>query len=353
MWEQLYAQLPWLGEGHWQAAVLVPLSIIAAFMVQFLVRITLGTLARRTRTDLDDRTYEAMRRPIFLTVLMSGLYAASSRLDLPVGARFALLASLETLGVMVWSLAAYRVGHILLEAISRRARKDAIVQPRTLPILDIGVKVGVVAAGLYFTFLAWHIDLTAWLASAGILGIAVGFAAKDSLANLFSGIFIVADGPYKVGDYIVLDGILRGAVSHIGIRSTRILTRDDVEITVPNAVIAAAKIVNESGGPYVKQRVAVSVDAAYGSDVDRVREVLLTCPEGVPDVCDTPAPQVRFRAFGGSGLNFELLVWLADPAQRGLLVDRLNTRVYKRFAEAGIEIPYSKHDVYIKEMPRS
>lgn len=189
------------------------------------------------------------------------------------------------------------------------------------------------------------------MTSAGIVGIAVGFAARDTLANLFSGVFIIADAPYKVGDFIVLDQGLRGVVSEIGIRSTRLLTRDDIEVTVPNAVIANAQIVNETGGPHDKMRVRVKVDAAYGSDVDQVREVLLACAEGVASVVDEPTPRVRFREFGASGLAFELLAWIDEPVHRGRVLDDLNTRVYKAFAAAEIEIPYSKHDVYIKQVP--
>ena len=88
---------------------------------------------------------------------------------------------------------------------------------------------------------------------------AVGFAAKDTLANLFGGIFILADAPYKVGDFVVLGSGERGEVTQVGLRSTRILTRDDVEVTVPNAMIANDTIVNESGGPWVKHRVRVRV----------------------------------------------------------------------------------------------
>ena len=114
--------------------------------------------------------------------------------------------------------------------------------------------------------LIWGINPTAWLASAGVIGIAVGFAAKDSLANLFSGIFIVADAPFKIGDYIVLDSGERGAVTHLGMRSTRLLTRDDVEITIPNAVIANAKTDHHSGQYWLRTGKAVSVDTGPGPD---------------------------------------------------------------------------------------
>jgi len=260
---------------------------------------------------------------------------------------------LATMPVTIWSGATFRIGVATLEALGQRASDTSIVQQRTLPVFDMMLKVVVIGAAIYFTFLAWDIDLTAWLASAGIIGIAVGFAAKDTLANLFSGIFIVADAPYKVGDFIVLDGGLRGKVIKIGIRSTRVLTRDDIEVTVPNAVIAASKIVNETGGPDTKQRISVAVEAAYGSDIDKVREVMLRCPDGIAQISEQPPPEVRFVEFGGSGLRHELRVWIPDPASRGFVIDQLHCRIYKAFAAAGIEIPYSKHDVYIKEMPRA
>jgi len=189
------------------------------------------------------------------------------------------------------------------------------------------------------------------LASAGIVGIAVGFAAKDSLANLFAGFFIVTDAPYKVGDYIVFDTGERGRVTQIGLRSTRLLTRDDVEITIPNSIIANSKIVNESGGPWERSRVRVQVGVAYGRDIDVVREVLMKVARSSQHLCTDPEPRVRLRAFGDSGLNFELLGWIDLPERRGQVLDALNSAVYQQFAAHGIEIPFPKRDLYIKQMP--
>jgi len=132
----------------------------------------------------------------------------------------------------------------------------------------------IVAIAAYALLQVWNIDPTAWLASAGVVGIAVGFAAKDTLANLFAGFFIIADVPYKLGDYVVLDAGERGEITRVGIRSTRLLTRDDVEVIIPNSELANHKIVNESGGRWVKFRIRLKVGVAYGSDLDRVVEVL-------------------------------------------------------------------------------
>lgn len=194
--------------------------------------------------------------------------------------------------------------------------------------------------------------MTAWLASAGIVGIAVGFVAKDTLANLFAGIFVLADAPYKIGNYIVLDNAQRGTVTHIGLRSTRILTREDVEVTVPNSIIGNSSVINESGGPHVKHRVRIPVGVAYGSDIDLVRSVLMKIADAEEEVCTDPQPRVRFRRFGNSALEFELLSWVEEPEIRVRVVDSLNCQIYHQFCDQKIEIPYSKHDIYVKSWPQ-
>jgi small-conductance mechanosensitive channel len=338
---------PWL-----RGAAIVAGFVVAAYAVEFLLGRVVRVVARRAITQLDDTVVRAVRRPIFLTVLFYGLSIASLSLNLPPRAQFIVDGLLSTLAVVIWTAAAFRIGTTCLEALSRRSR-FGLVQPRTVPIFDMLLRVIVVGAAVYFTFLAWEIDVTAWLASAGIVGIAVGFAAKDSLANLFSGIFILADSPYKLGDWIVLDDHLRGKVTRIGVRSTRLLTPDDVEITVPNAVIGNSKIVNETGGPHVKQRIPIKISCAYGCDIERVRTVLLDCARDAANVCAEPKPTARVRAWGDSGLEMVLLVWIEDAGLRDQVVDDLNTRAYKAFMAANIEIPYPKRDLYLKELPPS
>ena len=194
--------------------------------------------------------------------------------------------------------------------------------------------------------------MTAWLASAGIVGIAVGFAAKDTLANLFSGVFILADTPYKIGDYVVLDGNQRGKVTHIGLRSTRLLTRDDVEVTVPNSIMGNSKVTNQSGGPHPKFRIRIQIGVAYGTDIDEVESILMNIAEEEDLIVKYPEPRVRFRTFGASSLDFELLGWIENPEYKGRATHFLNSAIYKRFNEANIEIPYAKQDLYIKELPK-
>jgi small-conductance mechanosensitive channel len=333
------------------AALIIAVFFFAlAVVARAVVLGSLGRLAGMTSGVADDRVVENLRKPVFTTVLFFGLTLAANAAQLPMGRRL-VINLLVSVIVASWMRALLRISSSLLERMESESQ-FTLIEPRTVPLFDLSLKLLTILAGSYVLLLIWGINPIGWLASAGIVGIAVGFAAKDTLANLFSGFFIVADAPYKIGDYVNLDSGERGKVSAIGLRSTRLLTRDDVEITIPNGVIANAKIVNESGGPYLKIRNRIRVGVAYGSDVDQVCDILQAIGDAHPDVCRHPEPRVRMRGFGASSLDFDLLVWIEHPEDRGRIAHELFMQIYKSFAEHGIEIPYAKRDVYIKQLPR-
>ena len=343
-----------LPERRWLlAGVIVAGSFVAAWLADQVILRVLLRWARRTAWKIDDDLLTILHHPVIRSVVLVGLGLAAGRLQLADGAAVATARTLWTLGILLWTVFAFRLCRILLLSASGQAERYRLIETRTFPLFDNLAKVLIVAVVSYVLILTWDVDATGWIASAGIIGIAVGFAAKDTLSNLFAGVLILADAPYRVGDFIVLDGGQRGQVVHIGLRSTRIRTRDDVEITVPNALVGSGMVTNESSTRTrcTPTRIGVSVGVAYGSDVDRVREVLLGVAGQNQDICVDPEPRVRFRAFGESGLDFQLLCWIPDPALKGSALDALNTAVYKRFGKEGIEIPYPKRDIYLHGMP--
>ena len=338
---------PWVASG-----LILAVSIILAKLVELVFTRVLARLASKTTTDLDDRTVQILKRPIFLSLLFVGFGVALLQLNGPAWVERISISLLKTLAILVWLGAILPLVSLLLAPLAASPARMTFLDDRTVPLFNNLFKIVAGVAGVYLIIVAWRIDATAWLASAGIVGLAVGFAAKDTLANVFSGVFILADAPYKIGDYINLDTGERGEVSHIGLRSTRILTRDDVEVTIPNAVMGNAKIVNETGGRWPRERLRIEVGVAYGSDIDKVRRILTEVGEESELVCSDPEPQVRFRSFGESGLDFQLLVWIHEPVFRGRTRDELNVLIYKKFAAEDVEIPYPKRDVYIKSMAR-
>jgi len=340
------------GSNAWlQAMVAVAGSLIVALIFNRVICGALKKLAARTQFHVGDYLIDHLHRPIFFTLVMVGFALAVNLLKFGEPFDGIVFSILLTIGYVIWTMFLIRATRALLGAMAGSALGPAVINPQTLPLFQNMALIAIVVISVYVIFTAWNVDMTAWLASAGIIGIAVGFAAKDTLANLFSGVFIMADAPYKIGDFVVLDTGERGEITHIGIRSTRMKTRDDVEVTVPNSVMGNTKIINESGGPHEKFRIRVAVGVAYGSDIGKVRDILMDIPMNSNDDCPDPEPRVRFRQFGASSLDFELLCWIDQPVLRGRVLDNLNCKVYKRFIEEKVEIPYSKHDLYIKQMP--
>jgi len=331
-----------------KALVIVVASVVAAAIIKWLFSTVLIRAVKHTKTSFDDELLKLLNKPVFYTVLLVGTNIAIHTLELPDNLRFMLVGLIKTTALLIWTVSAFKFTSLVLGELSRLQKKYTFVQPSTLPLFDNLGKIAISAGALYFFLLAWKINIAAWLASAGVIGIMVGFAAKDSLANLFAGFFIMVDAPYKVGDFINLDGGDRGKVTDIGLRSTRILTRDDVEITIPNAVIASSKIVNESGGPNLKERIKISVGIAYGSDIDLVRETLLDIAKSNHYVQDEPEPRVRFREFGESQLSFQLLFWIEEPVLRGRVIDQLNSEIYQMFKKKGIEIPFPQRIIHMR-----
>lgn len=144
----------------------------------------------------------------------------------------------------------------------------------------------------------------------GIGGLAVALAGREALSNVIGTIMIILDRPFKLGDYIVLSGGERGEVTELGLRSTRIRTRDDVLISIPNSVIANAKMINESA--------------------------------------PVPMSRIRFRSFGDSALDLELLCWIDPPELKGRAVHELSWAIHEDFQKQGIEMPFPQRDVHIR-----
>jgi small-conductance mechanosensitive channel len=338
-----YSERPWV-----LALATVFLSLLLAKLLDVVLTLVLKTVAKRTNTLFDDRLFELIHRPVIVSVVLLGALTALRFLELGVGFEARSMQFGMSILILVWAVFFLRAAASFLRAASQEDARFQLIEPRTFPLFSNLATLGVLAMAAWCLIGVWGASMTGWLASAGVAGLAIGFAAQDTLANLFAGVFVIADAPFRVDDYIVLDTGDRGRVVNIGLRSTRLLTRDDVEITIPNSVIANGRVTNQSSGVSKRMRLKVPVQVAYGTDVDELRELLMEIAIEEPLVLASPEPRVRFRLLADSGLNFELMIWVADPSLKGRATDALNTSIYKRLGQAKIEIPYPKQDIYIK-----
>ena len=331
-----------------QAILYVIGSLAAAKIADWIITTILSRLANRTSSTIDDRIIQILHRPIYYSILFMGLGISITLLQLPEIVTFIFIGLFKSMAILIWSVALFQAFMHFINWYSQQTKGKSIIQVHTLPLFDNVGKVIIFMVAVYFIFISWDFNVTGWLASTTIVAMVVALAAKDTVANLFAGFFIMADTPYKPGDYINLDGGERGYVKTIGLRSTRIMTRDDIEITLPNSLIANSKIINESGGPKEKERVRITLSVAYGSDIDQVRSILMDIAQNNEKVCKKPESRMRFRTFGDSGLNIQLLFWIEKPEDRGRITDELNTAIYKRFNKDRIEIPFPQRTLHIK-----
>ncbi|NCG20486.1 MAG: mechanosensitive ion channel [Rhodobacterales bacterium] len=319
----------WWETGGWtQAALLLLGSTVLAVFVRWFFRHVIMRFVDHTKTDLDDQIAHQLQSPVGWSVQILGVWYAVFALNPSDEAGWIITGGLGSWAVFLWSRTLSRISHLMLEWLVQNSNRYAYVNQRTLPVFDFASTAIVWGGAAFMLFEVWGVNPAGWLASAGVVGVAVGFAAQDTMSNLMAGVVILADAPYKLGDFLDLDNGARGRVVEIGIRTTRLVTPDDVEIIVPNAMMATTQIVNPSGGPSVKYRVTVDIGVAYGTDIDALKAMLLEETHGVSGLIQSPAPAVLFKHMGDSALIFGLVVWITEPGLQPMILDALNTKIY-------------------------
>ena len=335
-----------------QSALIVLVSMITAKIIDIIFSRIFQKIVDKTQTDLDDQILGLLHRPIFYSILFVGFSIAIKTINIPADFEFAFVGIFKTITILIWLFVSMKVLVISMDWAVNKIT-NPLLQKKTIPLFNNLGKIAIGLFGIYFIFLSWDININGILASAGVLGVVLGLAAKDTVSNFFAGIFLMADSPFKEGDYILLESGERGYVKQMGLRSTRFMTRDDIEITIPNSVIASSKIVNESGGPGEVERVRLTLHVAYGTDIEAVKSLLVEVATRNDNVLKDPSPRVRFREFADHGIKLQLLFWIYKPEVRGRTVDEVNTAIYKKFSDEKIVIPYPTMKVLLpqKETP--
>lgn len=195
------------------------------------------------------------------------------------------------------------------------------------------------------------INVMPFVAGAGVLGVAIGFAAKDTLSNLIAGILLIIDRPFEMGDRIEVWSAPAGSASwgdviDIGLRATKIKTTDNIIIVIPNNEIMKRDIVNYTLIS-TSIRVRINIGVAYDTDIEKAKHCVLKVAAGVEWIQDQPPPKVVVRNFGESSVDLQLRVWIRDARQRMNTISTITDRIKSVFDAEGIEIPYPKRDIHI------
>ncbi len=190
------------------------------------------------------------------------------------------------------------------------------------------------------------VRITLLLAGSAALLVGIGLGVQQVFKDIISGIFLLFEGNLKVGDVVELDGIV-GIVTEIGFRTTKIESRDNIILIIPNSKFIGENVINWS---HIEQktRFHVNVGVAYGSDVEKVKRLLLECAHEHQEITHDPQPFVRFLDFGNSSLDFQLFFWTDNAFRVENIKSDLRFAIDRKFRENNVTIPFPQRDVHIK-----
>jgi len=335
---------PWLTiivfGGVW-----VALSLLLSRLFQTHIR----RWAEKTGTRIGKLLVEAFYGPLLILLLLIGGRVALGVLELTAKVeRLATVGiSLATAFVLIY--ASVKIYHGLLLEYGQRYKP---IIP-SLSILNLLGKTLIIIIGLLITLDSLNISISPLLATLGIGGLAVALAFKDTLANFFAGLYILADVPIRVGDYIKLEGGPEGYVAEIGWRSTRIRTLPNNIVIIPNAKVSESMITNYFL-PERRMALQLNIGVSYGSNSRRVEEILVDeakrAAGEIEGLLAEPAPIVRFiPGFGDSSLNFTLICQVREFVDQYYVQHELRHRILERFGREDIKIPFPQRTIHLRK----
>ncbi|HEU0035208.1 MAG TPA: mechanosensitive ion channel domain-containing protein [Kofleriaceae bacterium] len=207
----------------------------------------------------------------------------------------------------------------------------------------------ILAIGVFVAIGTLGVDTSAIMAGGAVLLVGIGFGLQKLAENFISGLLVLIERPIKKGDFIDAGGVL-GTVEDIGLRATRVMSRDGVAVIVPNSQLMSSTVINYSA-PTNERRFSIDFGVAYGTDLDLVIRVVLEVARTEPLVANKPAPEVRHMGFGDNAIHLSLLVWISDAREDLVVGSKLRFGLDRAFRKHGISIPFPQRDVHLIQPP--
>ena len=206
----------------------------------------------------------------------------------------------------------------------------------------------IIALGiLYAVKIGFSVDLTSVAVILGFLSVGIGFGLQYAASDIASGFILLFERPIRIGDWLALEGGVEGRVESISLRSTVVVTNENLAVIMPNSKLVQNKFINYSYGTQ-NVRLNIPIGVAYGSDLDKVKIALLEAARSVKEVLSDPAPIVHFSGFGDSALDLQIRVWINEPRNHTVIGSKINFAIDEAFRKYNIEIPFPQRDIYVR-----
>jgi MscS family membrane protein len=316
----------------------------------------LRQVIRRRSPKFGDIFSKAVASPLRWLIVILALHIATARLVFVSAELKTFLASVHfVLGVVISLLILWRLIDLAHEwyhkELAQEGRADEL-DPVLLLLTRLShILLAIVGASILLSH--FGIDISALLAALGIAGLALSLAAQDTLSDAISGFIILADRPYRVGDRIEIQGEgTWGDVLDIGLRTTRIRTRDNRVVIVPNSVIGRNQVINYTY-PDPRYRIQTHVGIGYGTDIATVRRIITETVRRVEGVLPDKPVDVLYHEMGDSAMIFRVRWWIESYEDTRRVIDRVNTALQEALDTAGIDMPYPTQNVNLNVEPET
>ncbi len=341
-------------EAYWNTGAFIIAILVCTAIVWWIFNTVIKRFEKKYRDnglfEKNDHIFTLIRRVGHHTILILMGVACIRLFDAPIVDKI-----VYVFMIMVFCVLANGLASNLIPFLQKKfaARTDTRFDDMILDLFKKFSGIIIFTTGTLLALDMIGLNIMPFVAGAGIAGIAIGFAAKDTLSNLIAGILLIIDRPFEIGDRIEVwtapvNSATWGDVVDIGLRATKIQTTDNIVIIIPNNEIMKRDIINYT--TMTKEiRVRIGIGIAYDADVKKVKEIIKGVSLELGWVMRDPAPKVVVKSFGDSAVNLEARVWISRPRKRMDTISHVTDRVKEVFQEEGIEIPYPKRDIYIKK----
>lgn len=328
------------------ALAVIIVSIVVAHIVNFIIKRYLIRLAEKTSMKFDDEILLLVNTPVYYFIILLGFYV-SAGFVLVTSISGPIISLIAAIAIILLAWVAGRISDLLISEFGGKLTRltDTSIDDEALPFISKVAKI--IIYGIAFSMMLDKLGYSIGpiLASLGLAGFAIGFAAKDTISNILAGFFILVDRPFKIGDRVDIGGTI-GDVVDIGLRTTKVKTLDFQIVIVPNSTIVSSNVINYSL-PNINQKIKMAFGVSYGSDIEKAKKITVDVANKTKLVLPDPSPEAFFLEFGESSLNFTLVVWIEDLRKKWTVTDAIYSQVWERFKKEGIEVPYPVRTVHL------
>ena len=338
----------WSQIGISALIVLVTL-FLGRWLVRFILQRVFRAIMKRTDTSLDDAIIQALLPSMYLLAIVIALNVGVDLLDFIPRIWHGRLGDVfYILYFLIIFIALWRIIVFVTKWYSRdlASKTETKLDNQMIPLFIRVGQIALVLVALVILLGHFDVDVSAIVATLGVGSLAVALAAKETLEDTLAGFVIMIDRPFRIGDRIEIQDLdTWGDVMDIGLRSSRIRTRDNRMVIVPNSVIGKSLIVNYSY-PDTQYRIQIHIGVEYGTEIELARETIISAVRGVEGVLPNKSVEALFLEFGDSALNFRVRWWLESYVDTRQMFDRVNSAIYKALNEQGIGIPNPQLEVH-------